>query len=58
MTCVGLNYSGNDLEGFRLDVILFQDGVVWHDIECRHKKPVICQESKELLDFALERRRG
>ena len=30
----------------------YKDGIVWHDIECRHKKPVICQESQELLDFA------
>merc|ERR1719500_193471 len=30
----------------------YRDGIVWHDIECRHKKPVICQESQELLDFA------
>ena len=30
----------------------FQDGIKWHDIECRHKKPIICQESQELLDFA------
>ena len=29
-----------------------QDGIKWHDIECSHKKPVICQESPELLDFA------
>ena len=30
-----------------------QDGIKWHDIECRHKKPIICQESQELLDYAL-----
>jgi len=38
----------------------YKDGVVWHDIECSHKKPVICQESKELLDYAFGRikRRG
>jgi len=30
----------------------YKDGVKWHDIECRHKKPVICQESPELLEFA------
>ena len=33
--------------------IMFQDGIKWHDIECRHKKPIICQESQELLDYAL-----
>jgi len=30
----------------------YNDGIKWHDIECRHKKPIICQESDELLDFA------
>jgi len=29
----------------------YKDGIKWHDIECRHKKPVICQDSDELLDF-------
>ena len=23
----------------------YDDGIKWHDIECRHKKPVICQVS-------------
>jgi len=31
---------------------VYKDGIKWHDIECRHKKPIICQESQELLDFA------
>ena len=31
----------------------YSDGIKWHDIECRHKKPIICQESQELLDYAL-----
>ena len=21
----------------------YEDGIKWHDIECRHKKPIICQ---------------
>jgi len=29
----------------------YKDGIKWHDIECRHKKPIICQDSNELLDF-------
>ena len=29
----------------------YDDGIKWHDVECRHKKPVICQDSDELLDF-------
>jgi len=32
---------------------VYNDGIKWHDIECRHKKPIICQESQELLDYAL-----
>ena len=35
------------------DLLCCQDGIKWHDIECRHKKPIICQESQELLDYAL-----
>ena len=33
----------------------YRDGIVWHDIECRHEKPVICKDSRELLDFAAGR---
>lgn len=29
----------------------YKDGIKWHDVECRHTKPVICQDSDELLDF-------
>lgn len=25
---------------------VYNDGIKWHDIECRHKKPIICQESQ------------
>ena len=33
--------------------VMLQDGIKWHDIECRHKKPIICQESQELIDYTL-----
>ncbi len=29
----------------------YKDGIKWHDVECRHTKPIICQDSNELLDF-------
>merc|ERR1719350_611203 len=29
----------------------YQDGIKWHDVACRHTKPIICQESKPLLEF-------
>ena len=39
--------------GHAMTLVMLQDGIKWHDIECRHKKPIICQESQELLDYAL-----
>ena len=36
-----------------LPLAAVKDGVAWHDITCGHRKPVICQESAELVDFAL-----
>ena len=29
----------------------YADGVKWHDVNCEHKKPIICEEIPELLDF-------
>jgi len=49
--------GGNDEACIAILNNFYKDGVVWHDIECSHKKPVICQESKELLEFALGRRK-
>ena len=31
----------------------YGDGLKWHDVGCSHKKPIICEEIPELLDFAL-----
>lgn len=28
----------------------YSDGIRWHDVACRHRKPIICQDSKPLLD--------
>merc|ERR1712025_1341433 len=44
--------GGNDEGCIGILNNVYKDGIKWHDIECRHKKPVICQESDELLDFA------
>jgi len=30
----------------------YSDGIKWHDVACTHKKPIICEEISELLDFA------
>lgn len=29
----------------------YQDGIKWHDVACRHVKPIICQDSQPLLQF-------
>ncbi len=29
----------------------YGDGIVWHDIACYHKKPFVCEDSDELLEF-------
>ena len=29
----------------------YADGIKWHDVNCDHKKPIICEEIPELLDF-------
>ena len=28
---------------------VYNDGIKWHDIECRHKKPIICQVTVSLF---------
>lgn len=43
--------GGNDEACIGILNDFYNDGIKWHDIECRHKKPVICQDSNELLDF-------
>jgi len=29
----------------------YEDGIVWHDIACYHKKPFVCEDSDELIKF-------
>lgn len=31
---------------------IYEDGVTWHDIACYHEKPVLCEDSDSLLNFA------
>ncbi|XP_031621381.1 uncharacterized protein LOC116339567 [Contarinia nasturtii] len=30
---------------------VYNDGINWHDVACYHKKPVICEDSPELLNY-------
>lgn len=30
---------------------VYHDGIQWHDVACYHKKPVICEDSDELLRY-------
>lgn len=43
--------GGNDEGCIGILNDFYGDGIKWHDVECRHKKPVVCQDSDELLDF-------
>jgi len=43
--------GGNDEACIGILNNFYGDGIAWHDVECRHKKPIICQDSDELLDF-------
>ncbi len=31
---------------------IYEDGIKWHAIACYHRKPFICEDSEQLLDFA------
>ncbi|CAG0893583.1 unnamed protein product [Cyprideis torosa] len=35
----------------------YNDGVVWHDVGCSHKKHFVCEDSKELINFVQSRAR-
>ncbi|KAG5880918.1 hypothetical protein JTB14_035139 [Gonioctena quinquepunctata] len=30
---------------------VYNDGIAWHDVACYHEKPVVCEDSDELLDY-------
>jgi hypothetical protein len=34
-----------------LTIIVFQDGVKWHDVGCENRKLVVCQEEPALLNL-------
>lgn len=33
---------------------VYNDGIAWHDVACYHEKPVICEDSPELLNYVGE----
>nr|ADD24198.1 L-selectin [Lepeophtheirus salmonis] len=33
----------------------YNDGIVWHDIACYHKKPFVCESSDQLMDYINQR---
>uniref|UniRef100_A0A182N8K6 C-type lectin domain-containing protein n=1 Tax=Anopheles dirus TaxID=7168 RepID=A0A182N8K6_9DIPT len=30
---------------------VYNDGIGWHDVACYHEKPVVCEDSEELLNY-------
>nr|QFS20851.1 C-type lectin 3 [Antheraea pernyi] len=30
---------------------VYNDGIAWHDVACYHEKPVVCEDSDELLNY-------
>ena len=30
---------------------LYGDGIHWHDVACHHKKPFVCEESQDLINY-------
>lgn len=36
---------------------IYNDGIKWHDIACYHKKPVVCEDSEDLLNFIAQEKR-
>lgn len=37
---------------------VYQDGIAWHDVACYHEKPVVCEDSEELLNYVAATNRG
>ncbi|GLV38622.1 schlaff [Carabus blaptoides fortunei] len=37
---------------------VYNDGIAWHDVACYHEKPVICEDSDELLNYIAATNRG
>lgn len=36
----------------------YGDGMKWHDVACYHRKPFVCEDSDELLNFVASRNPG
>lgn len=30
---------------------VYNDGIAWHDVACYHEKPIVCEDSEELLNY-------
>lgn len=30
---------------------IYKDGITWHDIACYHEKPIVCEDSDDLLAY-------
>ncbi|KAG5877332.1 hypothetical protein JTB14_003618 [Gonioctena quinquepunctata] len=37
---------------------VYNDGIAWHDVACYHEKPVVCEDSDELLNYVASTNRG
>lgn len=51
-----INKSAESCLGLLNDI--YSDGVRWHDIACYHKKAVLCEDSKTLLDYVKATNKG
>jgi hypothetical protein len=32
--------------------MFFQDGIKWHDVNCGHEKPIVCEDAEGHLQYA------
>lgn len=37
---------------------VYNDGIAWHDVACYHEKPIVCEDSDELLNYVASTNRG
>jgi len=37
---------------------VYNDGIAWHDVACYHEKPIVCEDSEELLNYIAATNRG
>ncbi|XP_043526203.1 L-selectin [Frieseomelitta varia] len=50
--------QGNDESCLSILNNFYNDGIKWHDVACHHRKPFVCEDSDELLNFVLSRNPG